>query len=124
MILDDSTFLLYAAKHYDMRSAASADDFHEDLKRFQHLKRLFRRYHESGELRTRLILNHLIVIYNCFGPAATDMLFLRLEDYHSYLKPFVIFLNFMTDTVSYKDVNIKSSEIPLDINIVKELRKI
>lgn len=124
MKLDDNSFLLYAAKHYDMKSAASADDFYEDLKRFQHLKRLFRRYTENGELRTRLILNHLIVIYNCFGPAATNMLFLRLQEYHMCLKPFVLFLNYMPNQIEYDNVIIPSSEIPLDINIIKELRKI
>lgn len=124
MKLDDSTFVLYAAKQYDLKSAASVTDFYEDLKRFQHLKRLFKRYHDDDELKTRLILNHLIVIYNCFGKSATNMLFLKLKDYHEYLKPFVIFLNFMSDTIVYEDVIIKSSEISLDINIVNELRKI
>lgn len=124
MILDDSTFLIYAAKHYDMKTAASADDFYEDLKRFQHLRRLFKRYHEDGDLRVRLILNHLIVIYNCFGSAATNMLYMRLEEYHTYLKPFVVFLNFMPNEVEYKNKKIPTSEISLDINIVKELRKI
>ena len=114
MKLDDSTFLLYAAKQYDLKSAASANDFYEDVKRFQHLKRLFKRYHEDNDLRTRLILNHLSVIYNCFGKSATNMLFLKLKDYHQYLKPFVV----------YEDEIIKSSEIGLDINIVNELRKI
>ena len=124
MKLDDQSFLLYAAKHYDMKSAATADDFYEDLKRFQHLKRLFRRYKENGELRIRLILNHLIVIYNCFGPAATDMLFFRLKEYHDCLKPFVVFLNYMPKQIEYDNATIISSEIPLDINIIKELRKI
>jgi hypothetical protein len=124
MKLDDSTFLLYAAKQYDLKSAASANDFYEDVKRFQHLKRLFKRYHEDNDLRTRLILNHLIVIYNCFGKSATNMLFLKLKDYHQYLKPFVVFLNYMPETIVYEDEIIKSSEIGLDINIVNELRKI
>ena len=124
MKLDDSTFLLYAAKQYDLKSAASANDFYEDVKRFQHLKRLFKRYHEDNDLRTRLILNHLIVIYNCFGKSATNMLFLKLKDYHQYLKPFVVFLNYMPETIVYENEVIKSSEIGLDINIVNELRKI
>jgi len=124
MRLDDSTFLLYAAKHYDMKSAASAEDFYEDAKRFQHVKRLFKRYKEDGDLRVRLILNHLIIIYNCFGPAATNMLFLKLKMYHHHLKPFVIYLSYMPEFIEYEDVQIKSTDIPLDINIVQELRKI
>lgn len=124
MILDDSSFLIYAAKHYDTRSAASAEDFYEDIKRFQHVKRLFKRYKEDNDLRLRLILNHLIIIYNCFGPAATDMLFLKLKNYQPHLKPFVIFLNYMPDFIEYESKRIRSTEIPMDINIVKELRKI
>ncbi len=80
MVLDESTFMLYAAKHYDMKKAASTEEFYDDLKRFQYLKRLFRRYEEFDELKVRLILNHMIVIYNCFGLAGTPMLFLRLEE--------------------------------------------
>jgi hypothetical protein len=124
MILDESTFMLYAAKHYDMRRAASADEFYDDVKRFQYLKRLFRRYEETNELKVRLILNHLIVIYNCFGLAATPMLFMRLEEYHKYLKPFLVFLNYLTDTVEYGEKKIITSSIPIDATIVKELREL
>lgn len=124
MRLDDSSFLLYAAKHYDMKSAASSEDFYEDIKRFQHVKRLFKRYKEDRDLRIRLILNHLIIIYNCFGADATNMLFLKLRDYHPHLKPFIIFLNYMPDRIEYEDTVLKSSDIPLDIFIVRELRNI
>jgi len=124
MELNDANFVLYAARCYDVRSAASSEDFYEDLKRFQHLKRLFRRYHENQELRTRLILNHLIIIYNCFGVSATNMLFLRLREYHVYLKPFVDFLNFTPQYLEFDGEKILASEIPADINIIKELRLI
>jgi hypothetical protein len=52
------------------------------------------------------------------------MLFMKLKDYHKYLKPFVVFLNFMPEKIMYEDVVIINSEIPLDENIVRELRKI
>lgn len=124
MILTEDNFLLYAAKHYDMRRAASVEEFHDDLKRIQYIKRLFKRYEDSDELKTRLILNHLIVLYNCFGASATPILFMKLSEYHSYLKPFVVFLNFMPERVTYDDKTIINSDIPLDPRIVNELRKI
>lgn len=124
MTLNEDTFMLIAAKNYDMKRAVSIDEFHADVKRFQYIKRLFSRYHNSNDLKIRLILNHLTVIYNCFGPAATPMLFMKLEGYHKYLKPFVLFLNFMQDRIEYDDKVILSSEIALDEKIVEELRKI
>jgi hypothetical protein len=124
MKLEEDSFLLYAAKYYDIRMAASADEFYDDLKRFQHLKRLFKRYDEDDDLKVRLILNHLTVIYNCFGAEATPMLFLKLEDYHKALKPFVIMLGYMPEVVEYGSNKIISSEIPLDPKIVKELREL
>lgn len=124
MKLNEESFLLYAAKHYDMSSVASAEEFHNDLKRFQYLKRLFKRYKESDELRVRLILNHIIILYNCFGPISTNMLFMKLDEYHSYLKPFVLFLNYLPKYVTYDDVEINTDLVPMDQNIINELRKI
>jgi len=122
MKLEEDSFLLYAAKYYDIRMAASADEFYDDLKRFQHLKRLFKRYEEDDDLKVRLIINHLTVIFNCFGTEATPMLFFKLEDYHKSLKPFVIMLGYMPDIIEYGSNKIISSEIPLDEHIIKELR--
>lgn len=122
MRLDEDTFSIWAAKHYDMRRATSLDEFNDDMKRFQYLKRLFRRYDEDGELKVRLILNHLIVLYNCFGHAATPMLFMKLEEYQKYLKPFIVMLNYMPEMVMYGEKNIPSSDVKMDENIVKELR--
>lgn len=124
MRLTEKNFILYAAKNYDMSRAASIDEFHEDLKRFQYLKRLFRRYEEDNDLRIRLILNHLIVLYNCFGPGATNMLFMKLDMYQSYLKPFVMFLSYMPDLIEYEETIIKNDDIALDEAIVLELRKL
>ena len=124
MKLNDESFILFAAKHYDMSRATGIEEFQDDLKRFQYLKRLFKRYHDENDLKVRLILNHLIVLYNCFGPAATNMLFMRLNDYHLYLKPFVLFLNYLPDYIEYEDLKIETSTIQMDSNIVKELREI
>jgi hypothetical protein len=124
MKLEEDSFLLYAAKYYDIRMAASAEEFYDDLKRFQHLKRLFKRYTEDDDLKVRLILNHLTVIFNCFGAEATPMLFFRLEGYHQALKPFIIMLGYMPEKLEYGDKQIISSEIPLDRIIIKELREL
>lgn len=124
--LDESNFLLYAAKHYENSQCLDTEEFYDDLKRFKYLKRLFGKYEESGELRERLILNHLIVLYNVFGQHATRMLFLKLDSYYSYLKPFLVLLNFMPDKVIIGADNrvIYSSDIHMDARIIEVLRKI
>jgi hypothetical protein len=124
MILNDSNFLLFAAKAYDVKKSSSSEEFYEDLKRFQYLKRLFKRYEEADDLKIRLILNHIIVLYNCFGSETTHMLFFKLKDYHSMLKPFVLFLNYLPEVVEYEDVKLKTVDVPLDSQIIAELRKI
>jgi hypothetical protein len=124
MIFDEESFLIYAGKHYDTKRAVSAEEFSEDLKRFQYLKRLFKRYEEDDELRIRLILNHLIVLYNCFGLHATPMLFYKLQGYHEYLKPFLLFLNYLPKEVRYEDNVVFTADIPVNEDIVKELRKL
>ena len=70
--LDELSFVLYAAKHYINPGCLDTDEFFNDLKRFKYLKRLFNKYHETGELKERLILNHIIVIYNVFGPTRVE----------------------------------------------------
>lgn len=125
--LDDNNFILFAAKHYDNPQCHDTVEFYDDLKRFKYLKRLFGKYQESGELRERLILNHLIILYNVFGDNATRMLFLKLNDYYPYLKPFLVLLGYMPDKVTNigeEGIVIYSSDIPMDQNIVNVLRKI
>jgi hypothetical protein len=124
MILSEDTFLLYAAKYYDNPQCSSYEEFEEDLKRFQYLKRLFNRYGNTGELKERLILNHIIVLYNCFGKNTTNMLFMKLEESQATLKPFVIQLNFMPEFIEYNNKRILSSDIPMDPIVVQTLRGI
>jgi len=124
MILNESNFMLYAAKCYDVKKSSGAEEFYEDLKRFQYLKRLFKRYEEADDLKVRLILNHVIVLYNCFGTEATNMLFFKLKEYHTMLKPFVLFLNYLPETVQYEGGTLYTSDVGLDPRIVQELRKI
>jgi len=126
--LDDSNFMLYAAANYDNPQCYDTDEFYDDLKRFKYLKRLLNRYKETGELKERLILNHITVIYNVFGPApATRLLFFKLEGYYELLKPFLVFMNNMPELVIGIGINnktIKDVDIELDIGIIKALRKI
>lgn len=127
-VLNEDNFVLYAASNYDNPGCPDTAEFYEDLKRFKYLKKLFKRYTDSGELKERLILNHIIILYNMFGPVATTrMLFLKLDGFHKYLKPFVVMLNYMPDkipAIGEASRHIISSDIPLDQEIVGRLRKI
>ncbi len=124
MNLTESTFLLYAMKHYDNPQCTELSEFEEDIKRFQYLRKLLSRYRQDDELKERLILNHLIVIFNVFGQAATNMLFMRLHEYHEYLKPFVEYLNFMPEVLVYDEIGISSESITGDEFIIQRLREI
>lgn len=116
--LNEANLLLYAAKHYYNPKYIDADEFYEDLKRFKYVKRLLNRYYETGKLSERLILNHLIVIFNVFGiEASLKILELKLEErYWPQLKPFLIFLRYIR--------NDQYTNISMDSTIVDQLRKI
>lgn len=126
--LDETNFLLYAAKHYDNPHCYDTLEFYEDLNRFKYIKRLFNRYEESGELKERLIINHLIILYNVFGSEPTTrMLFLKLRGYHHYLKPFLVLMSYMPDVVRRIGIEGRdyvSSDIVMDEKIVSRLREI
>jgi len=121
MHLTESTFLLYAAKNYDNPQCTDIEEFEEDMKRFQYLRKLFGRFRSDGDLKERLILNHLIVIYNVFGVNATNMLFMRLHEYHEYLKPFVMYLNYMPRVLEYDNKVINEKSIVADQKIIETL---
>ena len=94
MKLTDDNFLLYAMHHYDNIQCHSIEEFEEDLRKFLYLKKLFSRYKNNGELRERLILNHIIVLNNCFGPdILCKILYLKLKPQMMFVKPFLILLN-------------------------------
>jgi len=125
--LNEKNYLHFAMKYYDNRQCTSVEEFNEDLNKIKYVKRLFNRFLETGELRTILILNHLIVIYNVFeNEAATRMLFFRVEKkFYSILKPFLIFLNRLPEKVNGIDgEDIQTNHIPLNETTIKELRKI
>tara|TARA_B100000029_G_C17484975_1_gene926893 strand:- start:479 stop:859 length:381 start_codon:yes stop_codon:yes gene_type:complete len=122
--LNDDNFLIYAIKNYNNPGCEGMSDLEDDLKRFKYVKRLLNRYEKTGVPNERLVINHLIVLYNVFGPAATKMLFYKLEDkYWTNLKTYLVFLNRLPlETVVTK--GIKQDEIPLNNELIKYLRKI
>ena len=92
--LNESNYILFAIKHYENPHCVTREDFDEDLKRFKYLKRLLKRYVRGGQLRIHLIINHLIILYNVFGEAATPLLFFKMErEYWSLIKTLLLYLN-------------------------------
>jgi hypothetical protein len=124
--ISERNFLLYAARNYDNPQCMDIDEFKDDLKRINYIKKLFNKYRTTSELKERLIINHLIVIYNTFGSeAATRLLFFKLKEYKDLLKPFLVFLNYMPNYIDgIEDEKILSSDIPLDTKIISKLREI
>ena len=97
--LNSENFLLFAIKNYENPQAVTREDFDKDLNHFKYIKRLLKRYKSTGELKTHLLLNHFIVLYNIFGEATTPMLFFKIDekDLWSSLKTFVVFLDKLPD---------------------------
>jgi hypothetical protein len=118
--LNEDNFLLFAIRYYENPQAVTKEDFEKDLNHFKYIKRLLKRYKKSGELKTHLILNHFIILYNIFGEATTPMLFFKIEqELWSSVKSFIIFLNRLPE---YPQSSIH--DIQVDINCLKELYKI
>ena len=116
--LTEENLFLYAAKHYKNPSFTDIEEFYEDLKRFKYIKRLLNRYLDQGEMAERLLLNHLIVIFNSFGiEAGLNILELKLDKRHwPVIKPFLVYLRYIKDN--------QYTGIAMDQNIVRLLRKI
>lgn len=124
MILEESTFTLYSMKHYDNPHCHGIEEFEEDLKRIGYVKKLLTKYKTSGVVNERLVLNHLIVIYNCFGKNATNMLFFKLKGFHEILKPFVEYLNYLPVAIEYSNTIIYTKDIESDPVIKQSLKRI
>ena len=91
--LNEDNFLLFAIKNYENPQAVTKEDFDKDLNHFKYIKRLLKRYKNTGQLKTHLLLNHFIILYNIFGEATTPMLFFKIEeDLWSSMKSFILFL--------------------------------
>jgi len=125
--LNEGTFLMYAMKEYNNIQCTNIEEFHDDLKKIKYIKRLFNVYINNGQLKERLILNHLIVFYNVFPVyAGTRILFYKIEEeFWPILKTFLIFLDRMPDKIeSIRGHEITSTNIKMDDGIIKRLRTI
>ena len=124
--LTDDNFLIYAIKAYTNPNCIMSE-FEDDLKRIKYVRRLIKRYKTAGELKERLILNHIIVLSNVFGTeAAVRMLFFKVDssDY-SVLKTFLLFLNYIPKLVrGIRSSNIDTSTITIDLFVANKLRTI
>ena len=115
---NSSNVVMYAIRHYNNPQCEGEKEFEDDLKRFKYIKRLLRKYHDTGILKERLLLNHLIVLHNVFGTTAcvTLLLYKIQKEYWSVLKSFLIFLNSITEE--------ELSEIEENKDVLNVLRKI
>ena len=117
--LNQDNFLLFAIQNYNNPQAVTKEDFDRDINHFKYIKRLLKRYKANGELKTHLILNHFIILYNIFGDATTPMLFYKLEkELWSSVKSFVVFLNRLPE---YPHCYIH--DIDLDTNCIELLNR-
>ena len=126
-VLNEENYILYAMKVYDNPSCNSLEEFYKDLNQVKYIKRLLNRYHKKGELRERLILNHIITFCNIFGgPQASKLLFFKLSDeLYPALKTFLSFLNLMPDIIyGARNKPLCNVDIPSDLRVTKILRNL
>lgn len=124
--LNDDNFLMFAMKSYDSPNCIMSE-FEEDLKRIKYVKRLIKRYKTTGELKERLILNHLIILSNVFGTKnSVRMLFYKIdEEDYDILKTFLLFLEYMPSVVlGIRGKNINSADVTINLFVGKRLRDI
>jgi len=118
--LNKDNFILFAIKHYENPTASTQEEFDADIKRFKYVKRWLNRYHETGIVNNHLLLNHIIIIFNCWGDAAVPMFFYKVEPkYWPYLKSYFVYLNRIPE-FPYSSIH----DIPTDDTILKELNGI
>ena len=130
MIFDDlneKNFLLYAMKEYNNPQCSVVEEFNDDLKKIKYIKRLLNQYVSEGVLKERLLLNHIIIFYNVFPPAAaTRILFFKIEEkFWPILKPFLFYLKLMPEDriESIMGKEIRTNEILMDQGVIDSLRK-
>ena len=112
--ITNENVMMFAIKHYDNPQCESEKEFHDDMKRFKYIKRLLRKYKETGVLKERLLLNHIIILNNLFGPEAcvTLLLYKIQKEYWETLKSFLLYLNILReDELDDVNKNIKVLEI-------------
>ena len=117
---NEDNYMMFAIKHYENPQAVTQEDFYEDLKKFKYIKRLLKRYQKSGELKSHLLLNHFICLYNVFDDAATPLLFFKIDrELWSVLKTFLIFLGRIPE---YPKTAVH--DIPVDVECLGILNKV
>ena len=117
--LNDDNYLIFAIKHYDNPQAVTYEDFLNDMKKFKYIKRLLKRYKKTGDLKSHLLINHFIVLYNVFQDATTPLHFYKIEnELWEPMKTFVMFLGKLPE-------HPKSfiSDIQVDIECLKQLNQ-
>ena len=118
--LNDDNFLLFAIKHHENPQAVTKEDFRKDLNHFKYIKRLIKKYKKTGELKTHLLINHFIILYNIFGEATTPMLFFKIDrEMWMQVKTVMIFLNRLPE---YPKTYIH--DIPVDLDCLSQLQSI
>ena len=125
--LTEENFLMFTMREYNNMQCTDVEEFYDDLKKVKYIKRLFNIYKNDGQLKERLILNHLITWYNVFpAQSGTRILFYKIEEeFWPMLKTFLIFLDRMPEKIeSIRGKEIKSTDIKLDDGIVTKLRTI
>lgn len=124
--LTEKNIILYAIKCYETPNCIMSE-FETDFRRIKYIKRLFRKYKLSKDIKERLILNHIICLGNVFGvEATTRMLFFKVDpkDY-DVLKTFLLLLDYLPDIVrGVNGINIRVSEISVDLGLAAKLREI
>ena len=118
--LNEDNYIMFAIKHYENPHAVTQEDFYEDLKRFKWIKRLLKRYQTTGILKSHLLINHFIILYNVFGEAATPLLFFKIDrELWPVIKSFIVYLGRLSEFP-------KSAlhEISLDVDCLKSLNSI
>jgi len=125
--LNEKNFLLYAMKEYNNPQCTEIEEFNDDLKKIKYIKRLLNQYVSEGVLKERLLLNHIIIFYNVFPPAAaTRILFFKIEErFWPILKPFLFYLKLMPEDriESIMGKEIRTNEILMDQGVIDSLRK-
>ena len=116
--ITSDNIMMFAIKHYDNPQCEGEKEFHDDMKRFKYIKRLLRKYKETGVLKERLLLNHIMIINNLFGPAAfvTLLLFKIQKEYWETLKSFLLYLNILRED--------ELSDVNKNIEVLEILRKL
>ena len=113
--LNADNFMLFAIKYYENPTSSTYEEFEEDLKRFKYVKRWLKKYHETGVINGHLLINHLMIIFNCWEQAAVPMLFYKINSkYWTYLKSLLILINRLPE---YPHTNIH--DLPTDLEILK-----